>query len=292
MSCPADTRGATATSLLLLVGRGGGAGGHSTSSGEGGPQRGAVCPTRGSASRATSSLWSACPGNDGASDQVDMSCEGRMKEGPGQPPPQPSSPGGLPCLLPTAPPATSPRPLALPPVPPSSPSPAITPPLLLLLLPFTQPQPWAVGASPPSLGALPCVQAPCPAVGTPTPYPPPASPSPCPGRCCPASQSPGSGLHVEQAGGWRSPAGPAPRDRERARAVEGERPGDPVSPPARPGKTLRCEPPRPPPGAPFLREERPRLRRYRWLRRRCSLGTRRAPLARLQPRFSNGRGKC
>lgn len=152
-----------------------------------------------------------------------------MKEGPGQPPPQPSSPGGLPGG------ATSPRPLALPPVPPSSPSPAIT---LLLLLPFTQPQPRAVGASPPSLGGLPCVQAPCPAVGTPTPYPPLASPSPCPGRCCLASQSPGSGLHVEQAGGWRSPAGPVPRDRERARAVEGEGPGDPVSPP--PGRARLC----------------------------------------------------
>lgn len=55
-------------------------------------------------------------------------------------------------------------------------------------------------------------------------------------RRCPASQSPGSSLHVKQAGGQRSPVSPKPCDGEQARAAPGaagEWPENPASSPAR-----------------------------------------------------------
>lgn len=125
------------------------------------------------------------------------------------PPPQPSSPRGLFRQLPTAlaPPPTSPLShcpwchLPHPPrASPSSSSPA----------PTRSPGRWEnINLPTRGGGAFRASTSPDRPPDT-----PPASPSPCPGRCWPASQLPGSSLHVKQAGGRRSPAGPAPCARE------------------------------------------------------------------------------
>jgi len=80
VSCPEDTHGATAAGLLL-AGRDGGAKALLLALGEGGPQRGTLRAARASASRATGSSRSACPGDDGASNQADTGWKGRRKEG-------------------------------------------------------------------------------------------------------------------------------------------------------------------------------------------------------------------